>query len=133
MASGKRSAEVPDRKEQLRRVKRAQRARERARGLQQVELRLPAGAAAKLRAAAKDERFGESLERFLDGLMIRVRDYPALSELLWNVAADTLPARDVLGIYERNWRFVQVASLSPHERALIDRLAVEFGGGIIHA
>lgn len=133
MASGQRPAKAPGRTEQFRRAKRAQRARERASGLQQVELRLPAGAAAKLRAAAKDERFGESLERFLDGLMIRVRDYPALSELLWNVTAESLPARDVFGIYERNWRFVQVASLLPRERALIDRLAAEFGEGIIHA
>lgn len=124
---------VGARQEQLRRAKREQRRRERARGLQLVQLTLPAEIAAKLRVAARDERFGDLLERFLDEWTVCVRDYPALAEIAWNIAVDVLPAREAFGIYERNWRFVDVDTLVPRERALIERLADRFGGGIIHA
>jgi hypothetical protein len=38
---------------------------------------------------------------------------------------------EALGLYEANWRHVEVASLSDQERALIAALAERFGGGYL--
>ena len=122
-----------DRAEQLRRAKRAQRARERARGLEHVQVTLPARTAAKLRVALHDPAFLASLDRLLDEEVVRVADYPALSDIAWNLNVEILPARDAFGLYERNWRFVDEKRLDAAERALIARLADRFGAGIIHA
>ena len=123
----------PDRRAQLREAKRAQRRRERRAGLAPVQLRLPRALGAKLLQASHDAGFAGELDRFLDGLLIRVADYPALAELAWNRAEDLMPARDAFGLYERNWRFVDAARLTSGERALIGRLAERYGGGVLNA
>ena len=133
MAMGTRSVKAQRRAEQLRRAKRAQRERERERGLVHVQLTLPRATADKLATALRAHRFEEDLERFLDDAVIRVADYPALADLAWNYARPYIPARDAFGLYERGWRFVDVAALTGRERALIDRLAARFGGGVILA
>jgi transcriptional regulator with XRE-family HTH domain len=54
---------------------------------------------------------------------VRTADYPVLQQLAWQVhGAAELTPREALGIYERNWRHVNVAALSQHERDLIDGL-----------
>lgn len=121
------------RAEQLRRAKRAQRAREREAGLVNVQLKLPRGLADKLAVARRAHDFNELLETTLDGLVVRIADYPQLRDLAWNRADEYLPAREAFQLYERNWRLVEVDRLEPHERALIDRLKDEFGGGLINA
>ena len=128
----RRKGAEPSRAEQLRKAKRAQRARERERGLEYVQLRLPGPAAEKLRTAMRDPRFAELLDDLLDDAVVRVSDYPALSDIGWNLSVSYLPAREAFSLYERNWRFVEPDRLEPHERALIDRLADRFGGGILH-
>ncbi len=72
------------------------------------------------------------LDRLLDETVVRISDFPALEDIAWNLTLTYLPARQAFALYERNWSHVQEARLTPPERALIDRLAVRFGGGILH-
>lgn len=61
---------------------------------------------------------------------IRLNDYPQLKKLAWQLPGVTeLTPREALDLYERNWRHVDRASLSPKELALIDALATALGGG----
>ena len=54
---------------------------------------------------------------------IRLAQYPKLKELAWQVhGAQELSPREALGIYERNWRHVDLASLSQDEKDLVDAL-----------
>jgi hypothetical protein len=56
--------------------------------------------------------------------------YPELARLAWNRdPSRAISGEEALGLYEANWRHVDVGSLSPQERALIDALADRFGGG----
>ena len=121
------------RAEQLRRAKRAQRDRDYAAGMVQVQLKLPRPVAAKLSATARIPGFARALDECLDELVVRLADYPALSDLAWNRTDEYLPAREAFGLYERNWRFVEPGRLDERERALIERLAQRFGAGVIHA
>lgn len=57
-------------------------------------------------------------------------DFPELARLAWNRdPSRAISGEEALGLYEANWRHVEVASLSPEERALIDALAARYGGG----
>ncbi|MDB5860468.1 MAG: transcriptional regulator, family [Ramlibacter sp.] len=60
---------------------------------------------------------------------VRIADYPRLKELAWQVhgTADLTP-REALDIYERNWRHLDPATLSPEERDLVDALRLALGG-----
>ena len=59
--------------------------------------------------------------------------YPSLRLLCWNLATPRIARRDAFAIYERNWRWIDPADTPAHERAFIDSLAEEFGGGLINA
>jgi transcriptional regulator with XRE-family HTH domain len=61
---------------------------------------------------------------------IRLDDYPQLRKLAWQLpdVQDVSP-REALDLYERNWRHVDSASLSPEERALIEALSHALAGG----
>jgi len=61
---------------------------------------------------------------------LRLQDYPQLKRLAWQMpgVAELTPA-EALSLYERNWRHVDPASLEPSERALIQSLAKQIGGG----
>ena len=63
--------------------------------------------------------------------MVRVDEYPNLK--LLNLKAPYVTRRDAFSLYERNWRLVDHAAASAHERAFIDDLAREFGRGLINA
>ena len=121
------------RTEQLRAAKRKQRERERAAGLLHVQLRLPRSIATKLVAAARVPEFTGALDAFLDQVVIRLADYPALHDIVWNRAEDFVSAREAFALYERNWRFVDPGRLDAREQALISRLADQYGAGVIHA
>jgi hypothetical protein len=122
-----------DRSSQLREAKRKQRERERAAGLVHVQLTLPRPVADKLLAASRTSGFAESLDPLLDQLVVRTQEFPALRDIAWNRTEEYLPAREAFGLYERNWRFVNPASLDERELALIRRLADRYGAGVIHA
>lgn len=59
---------------------------------------------------------------------IRLRDYPQLKRLAWQVhGTDALTPVEALGIYERNRRHLDLAALEPQERELIDALRRALG------
>ena len=61
---------------------------------------------------------------------VRLEGYPQLKRLAWQFqgAAEVTPA-EALSLYERNWRHIDRANISAHERALIDALLAGLGGG----
>ena len=120
------------RSEQLRQAKRAQRERERAAGLVQAQLRLPAPLAAQLMFAAQQPAFTAALSEFLDSALVEAARYPQLKLLCWNRHSPWLSAADAWSLYERNWRFIENERLEPAERQLIDRLNARFGAGVPH-
>lgn len=63
-------------------------------------------------------------------LRTRLEDYPQLRRLAWQVAdtTTTLTPREAFGVYQRNWRHLDVAALQAAERALIHALRETFGG-----
>jgi transcriptional regulator with XRE-family HTH domain len=61
---------------------------------------------------------------------LRLGDYPQLQRLAWQRdASTTLSAEEALALYERNWRHVDRGAMDARERALLDRLKRELGGG----
>ena len=63
--------------------------------------------------------------------MVNVDDYPNLALIAWNRHDRVIEDAEALALYEANWRFVDVSSLSSAEKALIDRLVVELGNGVL--
>ena len=124
--------QAPPRQEQLRRAKRAQRVRQRAAGIVQVQLTLPEAVATKLLVARQGVDFVATLEALLERSLVRIDDYPQLRDIAWSRSDTHIQAREAFALYERNWRFVDVARLTVSERALLDRLAAEYGNGVIN-
>ena len=130
---GRPKASKLSRAEQLLRAKRRQRTRQQSDGLVYVQLVLPKSTATKLGAARKAEEFVDFLDAALDRLVLQIDDYPMLKDLAWNRSDALIPAREAFNLYERNWRFVDPARLTDKEHELIERLAREYGGSVIHA
>ena len=82
-----------------------------------------------------DTRWSEMAQRqsHQADVWVDVTPYPSLKLLCWNLATPRITRRDAFAIYERNWRWIDNASTPAHERAFIDSLAEEFGGGLINA
>ena len=120
------------RDEQLRRAKGAQRTRQRAAGIVHVQLAVPQALALKLAVARGTAQFLPELETMLDRMLVRVGDYPQLRDIAWNRSAEMIPASEAFALYERNWRFVEADRLEDRERALVERLKIEFGHGVIN-
>lgn len=129
---GRPKTSVETRTEQLRRAKRAQRARQRAAGVVTAQLALPKIMAEKLSVASRNAEFVPAFAALLDRLVIRIADYPQLRDLAWNRADGFIAAREAFQLYERNWRHVDVDRLDDDERALLERLTAEFGAGVIN-
>lgn len=129
---GRPKASPVPRDEQLRRAKRAQRTRQREAGIVHVQLAMPQALALKLAAARGTAQFLPELDAMLERLLVRVADYPQLRDLAWNRSDEMIPASEAFALYERNWRFVQADRLDDGERALIERLKIEFGHGVIN-
>jgi transcriptional regulator with XRE-family HTH domain len=56
--------------------------------------------------------------------------YPQLKALAWQLhAVDEVSPKEALQLYERNWRHLDAAALSPEELALIRTLTRSIGGG----
>ncbi len=56
--------------------------------------------------------------------------FPELARLAWNRdPSRPISGEEALGLYEANWRHVEVAALTAEERQLITLLAERFGGG----
>jgi hypothetical protein len=120
------------RREQLRLAKQRQRKRDRALGVAHVALPMGRDRATKLRAAMTSPTFEAGLDGFLDERVVDMEACPVLRGLAWNRAGRYVPAEQALAIYERNWRFVDLAAMQPDERALLDRLKARHGRGLLN-
>ena len=61
---------------------------------------------------------------------VRLRDFPQLRRLAWQLpGVEELSPVDAFSLYERNWRHVDQALIEPAERALLQALANQLGGG----
>lgn len=132
VARGRPKTSPLTREEQLRDAKRAQRQRERDAGLVNVQLRLSKEQAAQLRIAQKTSRFQEDFANLLQDTVLDIKQWPMLQDLAWNRHDQWIPAEEALGVYERNWRFVDVDKLLKEEAELIDRLQKRFGNGVLN-
>jgi len=62
--------------------------------------------------------------------VLRIDDYPELKKLSWALPGlQELEPREAFELYERNWRHVDVAALTPEEAALVRALSATFGSG----
>lgn len=129
---GRPKTSARSRAEQLRIAKRRQRQRDRDAGLVLCQIKLPRHAAQRLRNALAIPGFDAEIERFLDQAIVETRRFPNLNLLCWNRTAPFLTGRDALGLYERNWRFVDAANMREDECALIRRLAEQYGRGVLN-
>ena len=60
---------------------------------------------------------------------IRLADYPQLRQLAWQLhGVDDLSPVEALGIYERNWRHVDLEALQESERQLVEALRTGLAG-----
>ena len=71
----------------------------------------------------------ENMSEFnIDKAHIRICDYPQLRALSWQLNYNLLLTdKEVLGIYERNKRFIELDEIDEFERILIQRLIDECG------
>ena len=61
---------------------------------------------------------------------VRLADYPQLKRLAWQLHdVDELSPADALNLYERNWRHIDRPGMAPAERALLQALVDQLGGG----
>jgi len=66
-------------------------------------------------------------------MQIRLLDYPQLQLIAWNRQQDGLvEEEEAFALYERNWHYIDEASLCAHERQLIARLTRIFGHGVMN-
>ncbi len=63
---------------------------------------------------------------------VELSQYPQLQIIAWNRRAEVSVFEDeALGLYERNWRYVDQSTLDDKERALISRLVDQYGSGVL--
>ena len=121
------------RRAQLRAAKQRQRSKERRAGYGLYQLKLPLALREKLKAGMRDPQFVHRLHAFLNHEVVKVEDYPNLALLCWNQHMKHVTRSDAFDLYERNWRLLDDAELSDHERAFIEELTREFGRGVVNA
>jgi len=64
---------------------------------------------------------------------LTIGDYPQLALLAWSRRpGDVITAAEAFGLYESNWRFVDLDLLDDHERKLIDGLTETYGHGLMN-
>ncbi len=64
-------------------------------------------------------------------MQIHVNAYPQLRTLCWNRPDNAVvDGREALGLYEKNWRFVEPEKLDAEEKKLLDTLVERFGNGV---
>ncbi len=68
----------------------------------------------------------------LDEEQIVIQHYPQLKELVWQLRDDAMVfPRDALNIYERNWRFLDLSTMTQQEKYLIEQLKNQVGNGFL--
>ena len=63
---------------------------------------------------------------------INIDEYPQLSTICWNRKIRTAEEAETLQLYEAGWRFIEKDSLTFSELDLINRLAEEYGNGVLN-
>lgn len=59
---------------------------------------------------------------------VRIANYPQLKKLSWQIKkTKELSPKDALDLYERNWKYIDVKSMSEKERQLLKILLTAFG------
>lgn len=65
--------------------------------------------------------------------LLTIGDYPQLALLAWSRRPDdVITAEEAFGLYEGNWRFVDVEQLGEQERELIEGLTETCGQGLMN-
>lgn len=64
--------------------------------------------------------------------MIQIDKYPQLKLIAWNRPTGEVSEQEAFAIYERQWRFIDVATLTDEELQLIERLKADYGHGVMH-
>ena len=121
------------RKIQLQQAKQRQRERDRAAGLVLYQAKLPRDLARRLKTGMNNPGFRALFDDFLQTELIELADFPQLRQLCWNLKTEYLTRADAFALYERNWRLIDQSMLTVTERALIDQLKSELGGGLVNA
>lgn len=61
---------------------------------------------------------------------VRIADYPQLQQLAWHLpGASVLTPGEALGVYERNWRHLDVEAMDSRERTFLEMLVSTLGKG----
>jgi hypothetical protein len=63
---------------------------------------------------------------------ITTKEYPQLSALCWSHNFDTIEESEALQLYESGWSFINKYQLSFSEHALITRLTMQYGNGVLN-
>ena len=64
---------------------------------------------------------------------VRIADYAQLKRLAWNrPGLDAIAEPDALALYERYWDLVDPNHMDARERALLQRLVIRHGNGVLH-
>ncbi|WP_019025413.1 MULTISPECIES: hypothetical protein [unclassified Thioalkalivibrio] len=64
---------------------------------------------------------------------IRPEDFPELRLICWHRDPKRpLSESEAFGLYEANWRYIDVGRLTQEEADLIDRLKRDYGKGVIN-
>ena len=121
------------------------RAERRRRGLTQAELARRAGIGRQKLIQVEQGKPGVALAAYAAAMKaldvvpalrpaeVCIEEYPQLKRLTWNrPGAKSLTERDALALYERHWDAIDADHMTPHERALLQRLVDKYGQGILH-
>ncbi|MBC7700230.1 helix-turn-helix domain-containing protein [Aquabacterium sp.] len=64
--------------------------------------------------------------------LIPIDQYPQLKLIAWSLPdLQEIDPPLALGLYERNWRYVDQAAMTPQEQDLVNRLVKEHGNGCV--
>ncbi len=64
--------------------------------------------------------------------MINIKDYPELNLISWSTHVKQITEEEAFGIYENNWRFVEVEKLTKKEASFIEHLKNKYGNGFLN-
>jgi len=123
----------PKRERQMREAKRRQRQREAEAGLGVYQVRLPQPLLKRFKVGMRQPEFVAALTAFLEQEVLHVIEYGGLASICWNLREEYLTRREAFALYERNWRYLDVDSMTEDETRLLDELREEFGRGVINA
>jgi len=60
-------------------------------------------------------------------------EFPELRFICWHKSPELpMEEREAFNLYERNWRYIDVDTMSSKEKALIKRLTATYGHGVLN-